>query len=349
MRILLVTGAGASRRLGRDGAKMPLMPDWADELCTALDEAENGLAAACGLTTGMSGPEFERSLGLLIRWREMRALRERFEGLGGSNPGERTGPVSQARERMENRLNTVMTVLNRTLYQQFGHRSVDDNAAAVAYGDLLNRLGAEHLAVATTNYDRSLEAALELRGHTANTGFVGGSQQTPIFEPLGMVERPQGMIPVIHLHGAVGWYSKEGIVYDHRADQEYNHTLGTPVVLYPDPDKDPTAASAVRDLWHEFDLALDWSHAVVVLGHSLHDPPLCRRLQQVVREKPVAISYFADDDKTRIEELVRGAVSVRVDFGAESDWDDRALNGFVETLNADGSVTNLERRRRSAR
>ncbi len=36
MNLVLITGAGASRDLGLDGNRLPLMPDWASRLGQAL-------------------------------------------------------------------------------------------------------------------------------------------------------------------------------------------------------------------------------------------------------------------------------------------------------------------------
>jgi hypothetical protein len=68
MKLLLVTGAGASRELGVGESSMPLMADWSNGLSKALDHHELGLAEACSLQPGMSGPEFEENLGLLLKW-----------------------------------------------------------------------------------------------------------------------------------------------------------------------------------------------------------------------------------------------------------------------------------------
>ncbi len=95
VRLLLITGAGASRNLAPDGSTLSLMTDWARHLCTALDEREAGLAGACGLRSGASGPAFEESLGLLLRWAQMQHFAERFKGLGG--PSLARTPITRSR------------------------------------------------------------------------------------------------------------------------------------------------------------------------------------------------------------------------------------------------------------
>jgi hypothetical protein len=51
-RIVVVTGAGASRNLGAKG-ELPLMADWAGILVEDVDKAEPGLASAIGLSSGL--------------------------------------------------------------------------------------------------------------------------------------------------------------------------------------------------------------------------------------------------------------------------------------------------------
>ncbi|HEY5054452.1 MAG TPA: hypothetical protein VII45_13705, partial [Solirubrobacterales bacterium] len=123
--------------------------------------------------------------------------------------------------------------------------------------------------------------------------------------------------PVIHLHGAVGWYEQAGAVSDHNADQNFNSSLGRPVVLYPDPDKDPTSDSTVKQLWTEFYAAVDLADAILVIGHSLHDPALVSALVGASESKPVAISNFNIEDIGKTESEVPRAIQVEIDFGPD--------------------------------
>jgi hypothetical protein len=120
---------------------------------------------------------------------------------------------------------------------------------------------------------------------------------------------------VIHLHGAVGWYEQERLVGDHYADQPYNPSLGTPVVLYPDPEKDPTNDAIVSQLWAEFSTALEVADSILVIGHSLHDPALIRALRRVAPSKPVVVSYLGAEDGESVEAAIPGARPVEIDFG----------------------------------
>ncbi len=297
---------------------MPLMHDWSDALCKALEQQEPNLARACHLLPGMGGPEFEENLGLLLRWQQVRHLEERFQDLGGAKVGTHVNRVVEARRNIDQRMEIVMQTVNATLYEQFGQDRVDDGRAQATYSSLLQEVSdPEDLILATTNYDRSGESALAALGRDVDAGFRTRPHRTPKLEPAGLVMERRKKTPVIHLHGAVGWYEKEGSVGEHHADQPYNPSLGTPVVLYPDPVKDPTSDATVSELWNEFDTALEVADSVLVIGHSLHDPALVRALQNVAHLKPVVISFFEAESLKRIETEVPDALPVEMDFGPD--------------------------------
>lgn len=320
MTLLLVTGAGASRNLGLEDSPMPLMSDWSDVLCTALDQQEANLASACHLTPGMDGPEFEENLGLLLRWQQVRHLEQRFQDLGGNQAGSHLEQMERARQNINRRMGIVMETVNATLYQQFGQDRVDDDLARAAYGGLLRELGNPDLIMATTNYDRSGESALAALGHQVDAGFRAQPHRTPLLEPAGLVSERDGKTPVIHLHGAVGWYEKDGAVAEMHADLPYNPSLGTPVVLYPDPDKDPTSDATVSQLWIEFDAAVDVAETILVIGHSLHDPALVRALNRLNGKKPIVVSYVDGDPEDIVRSIPR-STPVELRFGATTEVD----------------------------
>jgi hypothetical protein len=330
MSLVLITGAGASCRLGEADDPLPLMPDWSDALCSALDEAEKGLARACHLTREMTGVQFEEFLGLLLRYQQVHPLEERFEGLGGPSAGSVLEPVRQARAHIKGRLDLIIKVINRTLYEQFGQSRVDDDRAAAAYASLFEHFDASDLVVATTNYDRACEAALSRLGREPDTGFRSeNSESVPTLQVTGLVESAMksDATACLHLHGAVGWYQKDGTDYDFRSGHEYNETLGTPVVLYPDPLKDPTSDAHVASLWDEFRFALDYADYVLVLGHSLHDPALVNAIREANPGK-LAVTYFADEEAKRIKEELPSAIPMKMDFGPELDVDRAAVAAF---------------------
>ena len=221
-----------------------------------------------------------------------------------------------------------METVNATLYEQFGQGRVDDDAAMTAYGALLKRLDVTELIVATTNYDRSGEAALHGLGYEVDSGFRAAPGRTPILEPVGLVEERGDKTPLLHLHGAVGWYEKDGRVEDHYGDQPYNPSLGTPVVLYPDPEKDPTNDAIVSQLWQEFEHALKWADRVLLLGHSLHDPALLRVLKPIAKSKRIGVTFYDDLGRAHVRAVFPGAFPIRFDFGPEPQVNPKSLARF---------------------
>jgi hypothetical protein len=296
------------------------MSDWSNALCDELDARERGLAGACRLDRDMDGPTFEENLGLLLRWQSVRHLEERFQALGGGSAWGVSGGVHEARRATDRRMAVVMEVLNSTLYEEFGQRQVSYKLARAAYSQVLAEVGECRLIVGTTNYDRVAESAIELAGRPTSTGFDGLPGMTPTLEPEGLVDNAMSATPVIHLHGAVGWYEKDGVVSDHYGDRPYNPTLGTPVVLYPDPEKDPTSDSMVQRLWAEFDRAIDVADLVLVVGHSLHDPALVSALSSATAGgATVVVGYFEEGGAERVDHLLPDARVVQMNFGPEID------------------------------
>lgn len=331
MDLLLVTGAGASHNLGQPDNPLPLMPEWADALCTALDKAESQLADRCRLAPGMGSEEFEKALGELLRWEQMKYLNASFAAMTDQPTAfqEFDGQATQ-------RLAVVRLVINQTLYAQFGQDRVDDTAATTAYGSLLERLRVGRLVLATTNYDRSCEAALSSLGKYPDAGFrPEDSESLPKLEVTNLVKsaREGERTACLHLHGAVGWYQKDGIVYDFKGSHDYNETLGAPVVLYPDPEKDPTSDAHVAALWDEFRVALSITDHVLVLGHSLHDPVLVEELRAAKPER-LAVTHLAgaeneDGERARIEDVLPGAIPIPMEFGPQFDTESAGIDKFL--------------------
>ena len=131
----------------------------------------------------------------------------------------------------------------------------------------------------------------------------------------------------------MGWYERDGEVLRHGADETYNRTLGTPVILYPDPEKDPTRDAAAQALWHEFGRALEGATHVLVLGHSLNDPALVHALSRIEPTIHLGIGVFeplehfdedwqglareVSDETARVRDLFPGAEPIPCNFGPE--------------------------------
>jgi hypothetical protein len=280
---------------------MPLMSDWAEHLVTALEERERGLADALRLQTGMTSEAFEETIGALLRWDELRELRDRFRSLGGPSPAPLHDWAKEAKRLEADRTEAIIGAINETLYRLFRADRIDLDAAVAAYRELFGVLGdPARITIVTTNYDPSAELAIpQLQGREAETGFHRPPSAVPSLAVSGLIDRARrevdrGLTPVLHLHGAVGWYERDGEVWEYQPTDDYNPSLGRPVVLYPDPDKDPTRDPIVAAIWTEFRAAIADADFVIVIGHSLHDRPLVDALSGI-RDKPLAVCIYSED------------------------------------------------------
>ena len=301
VKVLLITGAGASAKLGQD-EDLPMMPGLSRALYQALNAEQAGIASAILLEEEMSGPEFEKALGLLFRWRDSRSLNSRFSSLGHPTP---SGPQIRSSHQQKQwkfeaqHLESILRIVDETLLAVFGSDKIDPSKAKAAYGwlfDQLGGLGKFQLMCATTNYDPSLEMALRMLGASPDLGFRGEEWETKTLS-ADKIE-PWVRPALLHLHGAVGWYREEdGSVVGHPKDRGLNESLGRPAVLYPDPDKDP-AEGATRDLWQVLrgDTVGEATH-VLVLGHSLHDPPLLRLIQDANARPGIRVGVVVRSDR----------------------------------------------------
>ena len=274
------------------------MGEWAEILRGDLDSVTPGLADAIGLKTGITSEQFEEILGAFTRWEASLSLAERFKLVGGPTPGSLETPVHAWLQRTRTRADELSEALNTTLYREFGRDSIAADKAESAMAGLIDRLGGRNteLAFATTNYDPSLEVGLAGSGLSPIDGFNRSPWESPLLDVQGMgswQRTHERGVPVLHLHGAVGWYRREdGRITFQSPDQPYNPTLGSPVVLAPDPDKDPSADIYVAAIWHEFEAALQGATHVLVLGHSLRDRPLVRAMETAAGHAKIAITYY---------------------------------------------------------
>lgn len=339
MKLALITGAGASTRLGKE-RPLPMMPQLSRTLFEALESACDGLPEAVGLAPEMTGPEFESALGRLFQWRDSRHLNQEFSGLSFNpppGPQARTSEMQSRWHHEDTHLETLMRTIDETLFAEFGSPRIDAEATRSAFGrlfDLIGDVAPRELFCATTNYDPSLEIALRRLGMQPEMGFAGEPWETLCLD-AGRIDVDRGPV-LVHLHGAVGWYREDdGSVTRHGSDRRPNQTLGRPALLYPDPAKDP-AESVTRDLWGVFG-AFVFAHAThaLVVGHSLHDPPLFGRLKTAASMKPrirVGVVVHSvrrgrgrhvDVLDTELHELVQaqipGAFVIRGSFGPEPD------------------------------
>jgi hypothetical protein len=308
MKLLLITGAGASRNLSVDSERpMLLMTDWRERLCADIGD---GLAQSTGLDRAETGEQFEETLGALFRYREqMLPLGERFVNLARKDlVGDMRGPArfDQGLKQIKVNIDKLMAALHKSLFREFGPKRINAELAVKAYDDLLDVLtgaGSEPPSVicATTNYDRSLEIALEKMGRTVRTGFAASRYLTPTLDPQGLGAFDLGSTGLLYLHGAVGWYKKNDVITSQAADQDFNPTLGDPAVLYPSTNKD-IEKSETRELWTEFDAAIEEASHIFILGHGLNDDHLVAALREATCPIAVAV-YPGDGDEVALDEI----------------------------------------------
>jgi len=224
--------------------------------------------------------------------------------------------------------------LNETLFREFGGAAVDPIKARDAYASLFSEFDPnDAFAFATTNYDPAIELALRERGIQAKDGFTSAGYESPKLDPSGLVSWPTrdaGAIPVLHLHGAVGWYARDdGTIVRQFPDQPYNPTLGRPAILPPDPNKDPSSNAYVQAIWREFNDAVAGSSHILVLGHSLHDEAVVRELKRRGTGARFAVSHHDEAERENplfdngdVFEGFDGAFHYWVDFGPDCDFGD---------------------------
>ena len=213
--IVLVTGAGASRQLGADSHPLPLMADWSDRLIVRINSIESRLAEAIGLQPQMRGDEFEEALGRFLELDSELPLFEQFVHLGAAQLMRSTQEMNAWTPQIRSRCDRVIEAVHESLYENFNALTIDRQAAIKAYRLLtliMDLAEEDRLVSATTNYDSSLEMALDEIGFRVNDGFVRTySWETPWLNPDGLVHKAsqdRAIAPVLHLHGGVGLVSK---------------------------------------------------------------------------------------------------------------------------------------------
>ncbi|MEA2496539.1 MAG: SIR2-like domain [Thermoleophilaceae bacterium] len=339
-KLLLVTGAGASTSLSSDPERpLPLMLHWAQRM---RERIGTNLSEMTGLDRAADGVEFEERLGALFRWLQGLDVNHRFSQM--VRPNESPDPswpqqFEQALSHARRHGDRFMARLHESLFEEFGPDRIDADASVRAYRELFERLGLgspfpQSLICATTNYDRSLEMALDALGLTPRTGFISHLFRTPELHPEGLGEFTEEPA-LLYLHGAVGWYRTEsGRIHAMPADQGFNDTLGRPAVLYPSPNKDPQL-SETAGLWTEFGHAVQRASHILVLGHALNDGHLVNELRST--KAPVAVSYLpmqrtteaaaedAEAQEARIKKLLPGATPIALEFGPDLNLDTSAV------------------------
>ena len=316
--LVLITGAGASCAFGQL-RQLPIMDGWSDALRKKIIDLSENMAfrKMIDLEGEIDGPEFERRLGSFLRqvqaFREVKPLVKASLDLSTTRQEFRMRMPSLASALEEwysttsNAIEDLIEGLNVILYSLFDEPGINDFAAAKGFGWLLEELGIDdrsRFVFATTNYDLVGETALARLGYRIDWGRPPQLQPSPDVELR--VERLLGgvgsYVPVPHLHGRLGWYLRpDGTVRDMQGGS-YSKQWGTPVVMWPDDEKDASSyvATGVIDmLWGQLREALGRARKVLVLGHSLHDRFLVHALREQVPAERLAVTICAES----LEEL----------------------------------------------
>lgn len=321
VKLLVITGAGASHELGAD-RPIPLMTTWAASLRKDLETALRGSSGVLGLEPEMSGQDFEAALGQFLQWQRAFPLNEKFRDFGGQTIGSRNGNILEWLANNEVRAKLVVETLHSNLYSNFGRKALSDDKTLTAWRKLDEAVGGRGTSkfFATTNYDPSLELAMKLLSYQANYGFQQTPFTTPRFDPSGIGEwsDDQSRVVVLHLHGAVGWYrDAQGTIVYHEPDLPYNPSLGIPVVLLPDPQKDPQSDAGVAMIWSELERAVGKSTHILVIGHSLHDDALVRLLLGAPNQQIGVLSPTPEETPPQV---TARANMIPTRFGPNSDF-----------------------------
>jgi SIR2-like domain len=359
--IVLVTGAGASCAFGVNGTRLPLMGDWSDKLVRALGQ-RIGYREATGLQQGMSGEEFEAQLGKFLQ--DVEAFK-RIGGLlapsvGFQDFGAATqimasqGVMGQWHSQAVSHFSQITALIHQSLYENFADAAVDLDAAARAYERLFHSLGlggaGSRLVYATTNYDTIGEYAIERSGGHPDWGQPPSLENRANYSLTipGLLDAMPRYVPVLHLHGRVGWYRRDGKVYAANV-VKHQPGFGVPVVMLPDPDKIYDQDDVIIAICREFSEALSRAKRVLVLGHSLHDRYLVQTIAQHVEPLDrLAVTVLVDPaDPARphksvvsfpakIAQLLGNAAIIPMRFGSGEDAGVPAIRTWTETLASGG-------------
>ena len=288
---LVITGAGASTALGVGSDPIPMMAEWATSLVGAL----GARADQVGIKPNMPGNEFEAALGKFLAFAKALPLVDEFGYFGNTSPNPTRGKGMEFQgwyARSREAVDQVMNDLHANLYENFGLNRVDQTGARDAYHSLHHQglrwgLGETRIWHATTNFDPALETAIDLDGSFELVdGFTrppGGGTRTyepERFQQLAASGENLKQVPVLHLHGAVGWYyDDENKIVKEASDRPYAPGR-TAALLLPDDTKNPaTFQPGLDSTWTIFQWLLSRATHVLVLGHSLTDKHLVGALK----------------------------------------------------------------------
>jgi len=355
--LVLVTGAGATREFGRYATMVPTMAEWSDALVEKIGQVSGSYLAATGLAAGLDGPASERRLNQFLRqvpaFTQIGSILKPSLGFQPSDPPMVEPPLSRWHSDTALHLSRITDLIHESLYENFSAESLDLDAAAKAYARLLQdlRLGnADSLVYATTNYDPAGEYAIEQFGGLPDWGAprqVSDRGSSPLRVDRIIDGLPR-YVPVLHLHGRVGWHRSPEDGTLHSAEMaHYRPGLGTPIVMIPDPGHAYNTEPVIQLLWDQFEQALRRARRVFVLGHSLNDRALVNSLRRNVSPPHrLAVGILGrEDDAAEIDQsaaatmnvlrdCLPGACMITVRFGPDPVISAQGVRYWIEGIKA---------------
>jgi SIR2-like domain len=315
--LVLVTGAGASRDFGNNGAPLPLMGDWSELLIKRLVSSAADFRDLTGLTQGMSGPEFEAAIGKFLANAEAFKKIEDFVPLTYRFGALSSAPASEGQLRdwyanSISQVDRIISAIRGSVVEEFNPSRLAGQAAAEAYGELLGYLHVPTggIVYATTNYDHLGELALNVLGRHPESGDsieMRGVRRGPL-DVAHLIDLAPWRSPVLHLHGKVGWYRQKDGQIECRDVQTHDDSHGVPVLMLPAPEKNYAGNDVLLVLWAQFEEALKDARRVLVLGHSLNDILLAKALkEQIPDQRKLGITLLSNEqnehDRLELERL----------------------------------------------
>jgi hypothetical protein len=318
--LVLITGAGASCAFGVNQTQLPMMREWSDTLVTRLRQKGPGFLEATGLEPDLDAEEFEKRLGEFLQSSEaFKSIGRLLDPVRAMDPKRSPFPNGQEWHtwhlNAESKLDEIVTVIYASLYELFAQPAIDPVLAQEAYAALVRVFGIDRdsrWVYATTNYDVVGENALYELGLKPDFGedaYVPGRSERPL-RVNGLLDGLPRFVPVLHLHGRVGWFRREGAPYSAEIGT-FDNAYGTPIVMLPDLEKVYEVDAVIDPIWRQFREALQRAQRVFVLGHSLHDKALIRALTDNVQPKQrIAVTFLPSHEEPR-QAADADAVSVR--------------------------------------
>jgi hypothetical protein len=301
------------------------MGDWCTDLFGRLQK--RGLynaAETLGLRQLDSPEQFEERIGRFLAWQRSLTISETLMDLGTPLAGPPVpGQVTTWFRDAKAMADQITDEIHQSLFALFSKSKLSDYACRDAYQALLSTLDigqATPIAYATTNYDVAGETWLGMCERHPDWGEPAGFNvaEAPIrVRGLASVMSPY-RVPVLHLHGRVGWYLRDGNLISVNPDSPYQPRIGQPGLLLPDPGKDYAELPALAEMWDEFKQLIARVSHVIVIGHSLHDSRLVGYLREA---QNLAVSVYQDERAAeagaRVNELLPSATVVPMAFGPQ--------------------------------